>query len=219
MSASNSPILAQSERHKVEIRPMRQEDVARVVEVHLAAFPEFFLTFLGARFLRIFYSEALLVGELLFVAIIDQRVVGFVMGSTAPGGFFKKLLLRKALTFAWASLPALVRQPSSALRIARALRKPKDAAKGEGTATLMSLGVDPSAQGCGVGKRLVRAFLKEASQKGSLRVDLTTDKKENASANAFYQSLGFKVVREIVTPENRVLNEYEIDLSCAEAGF
>jgi hypothetical protein len=31
--------------------------------------------------------------------------------------------------------------------------------------------------------------------------------------NRFYESLGFRVVREVVTPEHRVMNEYEIDLS------
>ena len=76
----------------------------------------------------------------------------------------------------------------------------------------MSLGVDPAAQGLGLGKALVLGFLAEAGRRGATAVDLTTDKVDNQGANAFYRGLGFTVARELVTPEGRVLNEYELDL-------
>lgn len=196
----------------LRVRPMTSGDLSRAVEVHLAAFRGFFLTFLGPRFLSLFYEEAVAIGEIALVAESKERVVGFVMGSTHPGRFFKELLKRRLLGFAFAAAPAVLRRPGAALRIARALLKPKDAARAAGTATLMSLGVDPAAQGLGAGKSLVLAFLQEAGRRGATRVDLTTDKVDNERTNAFYRGLGFKVAREIVTPERRVLNEYELDL-------
>lgn len=194
------------------LRPMTAADVPRVVELHLAAFEGFFLSFLGPRFLRVFYSATVALGEIAAVAEADGRVVGFVMGSTHPGRFFKQLLRTRLFAFALSAAPAVLRRPAIALRVARAVTKPKDATRSAGTATLMSLGVDPSAQGLGAGKALVARFLDDARARGSARVDLTTDKLDNDRTNAFYRGLGFQVAREIVTPERRVLNEYEIDV-------
>lgn len=194
------------------VRPMRSDDVMRVVEIHLAAFPGFFLSFLGARFLRVFYSEAVALREICLVATSGGAVVGFTMGSAHPGGFYGKLIKRRLFAFGLAALPAVLRRPSTALRVARALLKPKQAAKAAGIATLLSIGVDPSTQGTGAGKALVLAFFDEARRRGAAVVDLTTDKVDNERTNAFYRNLGLSVAREIVTPEGRILNEYEIDL-------
>ncbi len=191
---------------------MASADVSRAVEVHLAAFPDFFLSFLGPRFLALFYGEAIALGEIALVADLDGSLAGLVMGSVQPGRFFKALLRRRLVAFALAAAPRVLRRPSSALRVARALLKPSQAARGDGTATLMSLAVRPDAQGSGGGRALVLAFRDEAARRGARKVDLTTDKVGNARANAFYRSLGFVVAREIVTREGRVLNEYELDL-------
>lgn len=197
----------------VTVREMTLGDAPRVADVHLAAFPGFFLSFLGRRFLRLFYSQAVALGEITLVAEAGGQVVGLVMGSSRPGRFFKALLQRRLFAFALAALPAVARQPSTALRVLRALRKPRSAEKPEGTSTLMSIAVDPATQSVGAGKALVRAFVEEARRRGSSKVDLTTDNADNDRVNRFYSSLGFRVAREIVTPENRVLNEYELDIS------
>lgn len=194
------------------VRAMTMADVERVVGIHVVAFPGFFLSFLGPRFLRVFYAESVVLGEVAQVAEVDSRVVGFVMGSTDPGRFFKMLLRRRLLRFAWAAVPAVARRPAVAFRVARAVLKPREAAKQAGTATLMSIAVDPAAQGTGAGKALVLGFIDEAARRGAVKVDLTTDKVGNDGTNAFYRSLGFSVAREIVTPEKRILNEYELDL-------
>jgi ribosomal protein S18 acetylase RimI-like enzyme len=192
---------------------MTLADCGRVVDVHLAAFQGFFLTLLGPRFLRLLYSEAVLMDEIALVAEDRGELIGFVMGSTDPRVFFKNLLRRRSVGFASAAVPAVLRRPTIAVRVARAIRKPKIAARPVGTATLMSLGVDPGIQGSGAGKLLVLAFIEEARRRGATHVDLTTDKIDNERANAFYRRIGFTVAREIVTPEQRVLNEYEMEVS------
>lgn len=197
---------------RVEFRPLAPEDVVRSVEIHLLAFPGFFLSFLGPRFLRLFYGEAIALGEIAFAGEVDGKVAGFVMGSTRPGGFYKLLLRRRLVGFALAAAPAVLRRPGIALRVGRALAKPGEAVRSEGTATLMSIAVDPGVQGVGLGKGLVLAFIEEAARRGASKVDLTTDRDANERTNAFYRSLGFRVARELTTPEGRVMNEYEFDL-------
>lgn len=196
----------------LQVRPMAAADTPAVVAIHLAAFPGFFLTFLGPRFLRLLYAEAVACGEIALVAESAGRPVGFVMGSAQPGGFYGQLVRRRLVGFALAALPAVARRPGIALRVARALRRPAEGRKPEGTATLMSLGVDPATQGLGAGRALVQAFLAEAGRRGARKVDLTTDQAGNERTNRFYAALGFRVARTIVTPEQRILNEYEIDL-------
>lgn len=164
------------------IRPMTAPDTPRVVDIHLAASPA--CPFLARAFFTSSTLEAVALGELVYVAD-DGSVLGFIMGSAAPGTLFRRL---------------------------RALVKPCDAERPAGTAMIMSLGMDPSAQGRGMGRALVEAFLAKAGHRGAMRVDLTTDKVDNEVANVFYARLGFRVAREVVTPEGRVLNEPVIDL-------
>lgn len=194
------------------VRPMQDADVPGVVDVHLAAFPGFFLSFLGPQFLRLFYREAVALKEIGLVATDGTTILGFVMGSAAPGRFFSLLLRRRALAFALAAAPALLKRPRAAIRLARALAKPAAATRPSGTASLLSLGVDPARQGSGLGKTLVRAFLAEARRRGIRSVDLTTDKVDNESTNRFYVGAGFRLARVITTPERRIMNEYVIDL-------
>jgi colanic acid biosynthesis glycosyl transferase WcaI len=198
------------------VRPMSRGDVPATVDVHLRAFPNFFLTFLGPEFLSLLYGQAV-VGEIALVATVDDRLVGFVMGSSKVGGFYSRLLRTKWLAFARAATPAVIRKPSTALRVARAVLKPKEAVTPPDVATLMSLGVDPGVQRNGAGRRLVTAFLDEAARRGARRVTLTTDKYDNDKAQHFYTNLGFHVAREIVTPERRVLYEYERGVSAPQA--
>ena len=195
------------------IRPMTVRDVPRAVEVHQAAFKNFFLTFLGPRFLRLLYGQAVKLDEIAFVAESDGDVVGLAMGSARPGGFYGKLLKRRLVAFGVAAAPAVLRRPSVALRVSRAVFKPVSAAKPAGTATLMSLAVLPEAQSRSTGKLLVSAFSTEARRRGSTLVDLTTDRDKNDGANTFYRKVGFRLTGELITGEGRALNEYELDVS------
>src|SRR3954464_104743 len=96
----------------ITIRPMSGDDVEAVTAVHLAAFPDFFLSFLGARFLRQLYRAVLADEEgMAFVAADGDRVIGFVAGS-GSAGFYRRAARRRWLRFGWASLGALMRKPS-----------------------------------------------------------------------------------------------------------
>jgi ribosomal protein S18 acetylase RimI-like enzyme len=114
--------------------------------------------------------------------------------------------------FSLASVGAILRKPTIVPRIARAVAHPSRNPVGKDVAGLYSIGVLPEAQGTGVGKVLVEAFLAEARGSGCRRVFLTTDSDGNDAANAFYRKMGFRVERQFVTPEGRAMNEYWIEL-------
>lgn len=197
------------------VRKMCTDDVHRVVQVHLASFPGFFLSFLGPRFLRIFYrgirQDESGIGYVYLNPAGDPA--GFVAGTINPQGFYKRLLKRNWLRFSLASLVPIARRPAVAGRIARALLHPGQNPVGDNVAGLFSIGVFPELQGTGAGKLLVRAFLDEAAARGCRSVFLTTDRDGNDAVNLFYQKLGFSIGRQYVTPEGRRMNEYWISIA------
>lgn len=196
------------------IRKLEMNDVRTVVSVHLASFPGFFLSFLGPRFLSLFYSGICTAHEgISYVYLNDAGIpAGFVAGTSNPGGFYSRLLKRDWLKFALASILPVLKKPSVIRRVARAVSHPSDNPIGDDVAGLFSIGVLPELQGTGAGKKLVQAFLDEAKGNGCKRVFLTTDRDNNDSVNTFYEKLGFSIERQYVTPEGRRMNEYWITL-------
>jgi len=196
------------------IRRMERKNVPRVVEIHLASFPGFFLSFLGARFLSLYYAGICAAPEGISYVYVDAAgsPAGFVVGTSDPRGFYSRLLRRDWIRFSLASLAAMVRKPSAVPRIARGLFHPSRNPAGKDVAGLFSIGVLPSLQGTGAGRKLVAAFLEEARCRGCLKGFLTTDRDDNDAVNAVYRKLGFHVEREYATPEGRRMNEYWIAL-------
>jgi len=189
---------------------MEERHLDQVVEVHLKSFSGFFLTFMGRRFLKLLYL-AICRDQLTIklAAISDSgEIIGFVAGSLDPSGYFSKLLKRNWWRLSLASLEGIIKRPSIIPRIARAIFYPSHNPSGENVAMLMSLGVSPVANGKGIGKELVSAFLYEADDRGVKKVFLTTDRDNNDKVNKFYQKIGFKKTREYVTKEGRWMIEY-----------
>lgn len=200
----------------VMIRPMNTEDVAQVVQVHLASFPGFFLSFLGRDFLKLLYENIQCDPYgIVLVAPLNGHIEGFVAGVTDQSGFYQRLVKKRKWAFARAAGQALVRNPTIASRLLRALNRPNETRAAEVDACLMSVAVRPEAEGKGIGRRLVTAFCEELAERGIGSVCLDTDRDGNERANRFYQKLGFQLVRSFVTPEGRAMNAYvaETDLA------
>ncbi len=191
------------------LRPMYPDDLPEIVKVHLRSFPDFFLTFLGPRFLELLYHNIALDPEgILHIAEVDGTVAGFVAGVTNQDGFYRRLIQRQKWSFAWTALGAALRRPAIIPRLWRALRKPGDATESTAEACLMSIAVSPEFQRQGIGKQLLEDFCRELAARGGSAVCLTTDRDHNEATNHFYQRLNFKLVRSFITPEGRSMNEY-----------
>lgn len=198
---------------------MKPEHIPTIVQAHLASFPGFFLSFLGPRFLSLYYAGILAASEGIGFVYLNTSggAVGFVAGSSNPRGFYSRLLKRDWLKFALASVGAIIRKPTAVGRIVRGLFHSGRNPCGDDVAGLFSIGVLPELQGTGVGKLLVHAFLHEARMCGCKRVFLTTDCDNNEVVNSFYQMLGFCIERQYETPEGRRMNEYWINLDEKDA--
>jgi GNAT superfamily N-acetyltransferase len=202
-----------NQQFATQIQIMQTGDINGVVSVHLASFQGFFLTFLGRRFLSELYHSIIMDPAGIAFVYKENTIHGFVAGTSQPAGFYRRLLRHRLLRFGWAALMPILNRPVIIPRLLRAINMPSQAEKGEKCGILMSIAVDPAYQGKGVGKKLVSAFLEETHRWGLEYVDLTTDAVNNKSANSFYQSIGFKLVRTFNTPEGRSMNEYLIPLS------
>lgn len=194
-----------------EVRAATAHDVARIVDVHTAAFPEFFLTFLGPAFLTRFYAAVVDdTANISLVADDGRSILGFVVGPLHPAGFFRGLLLHQGWGFATDAVPAIARRPLyTARHLLRGLFYRGDVpdAKPE-TALLSSIAVVPKASGSGVASALLEAFCRRAADHGSQRVYLTTDRDANDAANRFYLKHGFVCDGQLQRRDGRVMNRY-----------
>lgn len=201
-------------KESIRVTSMEFTHVRDVVQVHLKSFPNFFLTFLGPRFLYLLYSEILTTQDhVAFVALDkNEKILGFVLGVTDQTSLYSRLARKRWLQFAFAATTAALKKPSIILRLFRALGYSDKSQSASASALLMSIAVLPESSGQGVGGLLITTFLKEMKKKSVPAVCLTTDKDENANVNKFYKNFGFSLVKTYVTPEGRWMNEYCIHL-------
>ncbi|MEM2174183.1 MAG: GNAT family N-acetyltransferase [Candidatus Micrarchaeia archaeon] len=202
----------------ITFRKMQLSDTNQVVNVHLSSFRGFFLSSLGPKFLDLLYAFiASSPDGVGFVAVDNSQVVGFVCGSMKPLGFYRRFFFKKWREIIFSILLSIIRNPSIVPRLVWRLVTPPQASAEPGTATLMSIAILPEYQNKGIGKVLIQEFLNEMKKCGMQRVNLTTDRDNNDAVNAFYQRMGFQLVRSFVTPEGRWMNEYIIELENLES--
>ena len=194
--------------------PATDDDIGELARLHRLAFPDFFLSSLGDRFLAQFYVGFLRDPSAVTVVAkaADGRIVGAVVGTTEPEHFFRNLLRRQWLGFAIASARTMVVQPSVAPRLVRAVRYrgPRGSAS---AALLSSVCVHPSLQGRGIGSILLREWTLSAARCGAMAARLATDAEQNDAVNAFYQDHGWNLTGFYHTREGRTMNEYSISFT------
>jgi ribosomal protein S18 acetylase RimI-like enzyme len=184
--------------------------------VHLAAFPGFFLSRLGAGFLRQLYRTFVCDPD--GVCVVAERqmesggeeIVGFIAGTTAPASLFRRALVNRGVLFALAATGALVRHPVLVgKRLIAAIWYRGDSPPHQPSAALLSsLAVVPSVRQLGIGRTLVAAFCAATRQAKLRYVYLTTDQEDNEAVNRFYHSLGFEVSATTTRGDGRTMNTF-----------
>lgn len=186
--------------------PMRRSDVAELARLHRTAFPGFFLSTLGEPFLREFYRGFL--GDKDAVAVVlrsehEGRPLGAAAGPLEPAGFFTRLVRRRFMPFARASLGAAIRSPRSVPRLIRGVTYRGPGGPAIPGALLSSICISPAIRGSGAGSTLLRAWEEEVAARGVPSAHLTTDADDNAAVNSFYDRHGWIVIDTFSTPEGR----------------
>lgn len=200
------------------VRLAEQRDIKAIAAVHAAAFPGFFLTRMGTRFLAAYYQMVLHSPEGVVLVMEDKvQITGFAAGFSASRRFYGHAYRSLLRLSAWA-LIRLATRPSMLVEvIARAIRvavsgHPQGVdITNRDHAELSSLAVLPSQQRLGHGRQLVVAFLDTVRQRGAASVRVTTDMSGNEGPHAFYTSLGFARSSHSLHAGRRALTEYTIN--------
>lgn len=193
---------------KAIVRQTTLNDVEQIVRIHQAAFKDFFLTSLGHRFLKLYYSTFIKSGEgVVYCAEVDKKVVGFSACSYVSSGFNSRLIKKNLVRYGLEALRLLFAKPGAIVRLVRNLDKESNVngVKDNGEyAELYSIAVSPTCQGGGVGRLLLTATEADVKEHNS-QISLTTDYYDNEKTVGFYNALGYDVLYEFVTyPDRRM---------------
>lgn len=190
------------------IRRAKKSDLDKIVEVHIEAFPNFFLTALGRRFLKLYYSIYIEFKHRAFVCVQDNGVIGFAVGTDDTVRFYRDLKKNK-FPMAISLLASLVNvkvlkkifvRAASILfneKVNSISNKPVDFCE------LTSIGVSQSKACRGVGSKLLKAYEDSCVEDCVAGICLTTDKIGNDSVLKFYQKFGYTVIDEFDQGEGR----------------
>ena len=191
---------------------LRDSDVRAAASLHARSFERFFLASLGERFLREFYVGFVHDPDAVTAVIRDGdgRLVAAVVGTVAPEVFFRRLLRHRGIRLAVASVPALLRRPSVAVRVLRGVAYRGGVPVETRGALLSSICVDPGAERGGHGRRLIDAWWQQVRERGVTSAYLTTDADDNDRVNNFYQRAGWSLRGSWTTQQGRRMNCYAI---------
>ena len=194
----------------IVVRDAAPGDVNAIADLHLLAFPGYFLPHLGRRFLRMFYAFFLVnEGSHCIVAVDGDKVIGLVAGTAAETQHYTAFYRRKFIQIAFIVSARFLRSPvirreifkrMGYLRLAAAaLLRPgarSSATREDGSdrppARLLSIAVHPDHRGAGVAERLTGSLFSSLYRDGARRVGLTV-RSDNGRAIAFYKKDGWTV--------------------------
>lgn len=197
----------------MEIRNVDKSEtelIDQIVQIHLETFQGFFLSFMGAGFLKQMYLSYCEHDASSLAVALDERgkSVGFVAFSTEQSDLYKHMIKRHLIAFGWYSLGAFFRKPQVFMRLVRAFLKPSETVRDEQYVELSSIGVSPECKSRGIGSQLIDYVKQQTDFSRYAYVSLETDALNNEAANHFYVKNGFELKRTYTTHEGRRMNEY-----------
>ncbi|MDP4183231.1 MAG: GNAT family N-acetyltransferase [Bacillota bacterium] len=197
----------------MEIRIITNVKFAKIIaDIHMKTFPGFFLTFLGKGFLTLLYKGFIKHDRSNVIgAFENDKLVGFLAYSENISQFYKYLVKKSLLLFAWYSFLAVFRKPGVMFRLMRALTYSINCEQDDPFIELSSIGVLPEAKNKGVGGKLIDALKNTVDRMSFKYIKLETDKINNDNVNAFYLKNGFKLNKSYTTREGRLMNEYRYE--------
>ena len=178
----------------VRVVPARPPDAGRMAALHRRSMPAAFLPRLGAGFLRQFYLAA--IGDPDAVAVVAERdgaFEGFATATPSIRAFSRRFATGRGALAAALAAPRLAR-PSMLRRVRETV------SYGNGRtdlpeAELLSIAVEDSARGRGVGRALDAAVRQGLAARGVSRFKAVVGA-DYVEANRFYAALGYRPIGE-----------------------
>ncbi len=198
------------------IREMETKDLKAVTRLHSEALKIGFLSTLGEDFLSIIY-EGITVSDMgvVFVYEEDEKVVGFIAGSTDTQKLFREIYRRKLPRLAGNLAFKVVRQPGIIRNLMRSSRYPGMAGDSV-PAELLSIAVYEDARGKGIGSALVAALVKYFKKKGMNTFKVSVDQRLEG-ADEFYERMGFEL-KDTIEIYGKKMNIYIYNMEKAALG-
>jgi ribosomal protein S18 acetylase RimI-like enzyme len=163
----------------------------QIVNIHLNAFKNFYLTSLGKPFLSEFYNSIINHDNGLVIALVFQnRVVAFAAGTSCEQNFYSEIFKKNFFSLALSCVPVLLKTPMKIFSILGHLFNVKSNKAKRINASLLSICVDPSFPNMGFGQIILKEFEKELFKVND-KITLTTDALNNQYVNNFYIKNGY----------------------------
>lgn len=195
-------LLTDSVERPNQVRRAGRADADAIADIHLEAFPEYFLTRLGRTFLKRYYRSFLSEPHSAVIGFVDGRPCAFAVGTTNLRRFYRDLYLPNLLVFGalvarasiadWRILRLVAERARIVKLVLRVLvRRPVHDRELDGrSSVLFSIAVRPTAQGSGLAGEALEQFVRLERTKGARRMELTVFD-HNDRAIGFYEKHGW----------------------------
>lgn len=195
----------------MKIKQLEVSDVNEVVKIHQNAFSGFFLTQLGAKFLKVYYTSCIKAKDATIAVGIssdEDELLGFSIGSVQSKGYNKRIVKSNFFKFCMIGIYLVFTKPMAIIRLMKNMDKVKNESDDGLYCELLSIGISADQKGKGYGKILLEAFEKEALKRDLKKITLTTDYNNNDGVIAFYKKSGYEVFYEFTTYPNRKMYKF-----------
>jgi ribosomal protein S18 acetylase RimI-like enzyme len=170
-----------------------KEDASEAAEIHMRAFPGFFLTNLGKSVLTLFYESIINDSSCVAFGIkSDNKLLGFQVSALKSEAIYRHIFQQNFFRFVPYLIIRFLKNPFLLFRMIVSYKSATEHKKPDNcNAALLSICVDPSFSGKGFGRELINSLEAELVQKHLNCYSLTTDANNNFFANQFYLKNGF----------------------------
>ncbi|MFJ4055427.1 GNAT family N-acetyltransferase [Pseudomonas sp. NPDC089743] len=195
----------------------RLEHLTALSKLHVRAFPGFFLSSLGERFLNLLYKSYIEAEDCACFASFREtdgevEIIGSIVVISKPAYFYKSIFRANGLRFAVYAIPSLLKNTLTvAKKLFSAVFYRGDAdhdPEFSDAGLIASICVSPDAQGLGVGREMLKYAEGWAADRKLNAVFLLTDKDHNDAVNLFYVKNGYELNSVLKKSGGRLMNRY-----------
>lgn len=179
------------------IEKIKRTDAAQVARLHIEGISTGFISSLGIRFVTALY-EAIAESKYSFgfVAVENDKVLGFVAFTTNLNALYKSIMLKKGLRFIFV-LAGKMFSLHCIKKVFETLFYPSRIEQMDlPQAELLSIAISQEARGKGIAATLTKTGFKECARRGITKVKVLVAA-SNEPANRLYIKCGFNLASQI----------------------